>query len=317
MRAVVCTRYGGPEVLELREAPLPTPARGEVRVKVNTTAVTASDCITRAFSLPRSSPLGVMMGLVVGFRAPRNPILGMVLSGEVESIGAEVTSFAVGDKVFAFTGTRCGAYAEFVCVPERSRSLSIVPTVIAHKPTNLSDEEAVALLFGGLLASSFLARLELGAGTKLLVYGASGSIGSAALQLAKHAGAFVTAVCGPSNVERMKSLGADDVLDYTNADCADIRARYDFIFDAVGKKKTSRFKDECAALLAPGGRFLSVDDGSPRPNVAQLLELKRLAEVGALRPVIDRCYSLEQIVEAHRYVDEKHKRGNVVITVAH
>jgi NADPH:quinone reductase-like Zn-dependent oxidoreductase len=317
MKAVLCAKYGGPDVLRVGEVAKPIPRKNEVRIQVNATAVTASDCIARGFKLPRWSPLGIMMGLALGFRRPRNPILGLVLSGEIESTGKAVTSFKAGDKVFAFTGTRCGAYAEYVCLPERPGPLSIVPTLIAPKPTNLNDEQAASIPYGGLLAMCCLDQFKPGRGHNILIYGASGSIGSAAVQLAKNSGATVTAVCSTSNVSLMTALGADDVIDYTRVACVNVSQRYDFILDAVGKKKTSQFKLECSSLLAPSGTYLSVDDVSPKQTVEQLLELKRLAELGVLRPVIDRTYALEQIVEAHRYVDEGHKRGNVIITVGH
>lgn len=315
MRAALCTGYGAPEVLQVGEVPTPIPRRGEVRVQVNATAVTASDCITRRFAVPRWSPMGLMMGLALGFRRPRNPILGMVLSGEVDAVGAGVTSFAVGDRVFAFTGTRCGAHAEYACVPVRSPALAVVPTLIAARPRRLTDEEAAAIPFGGLLALCCLERLALTAGQRLLVYGASGSIGSAAVQLARCQGATVTAVCGPSNQALVASLGAAEVVDYTRATGADARGRYELILDAVGKARTSPFKEACRGRLSPGGRYLSIDDFTPRPRVEQLVELGRLAERGDLQPVIDRTFTLEDIVEAHRHVDQGHKRGNVVVTV--
>jgi len=253
------------------------------------------------------------MGLVVGFGKPRNPILGMVLAGEVESIGREVRRFRSGDPVFAFTvkssiQMRFGTYAEYICLPEES--------MMAVKPANLPFEEAAAVPYGGLLALHFLKKGNIRRGQKVLIYGASGAIGTAAVQLAKHHfGAVVTGVCSTTNLALVKSLGANYVIDYTKENMTSSGEQYDFVLDAVGKRKSSNLKGQCKTALTPKGKYISVDDGNPAPRLEDLLILKELAEAGKLKPVIDRCYPLEQIVEAHRYVDTGHKRGNVVITV--
>lgn len=302
MRAVVCTRYGPPEVLQLRDVPKPTPKRGEVCVKIFATAVTASDCIVRAFTVPLR--LKLPMGAVLGFTKPRNPILGLVLAGQVESVGRDVTQFKPGDQVYGFTAFRFGAYAEYKCLPEKA--------VLARKPSNVNYEEAAALPYGGLLALYFLQKATIQSRKRVLVYGASGAIGTAAVQLAKYFGANVTGVCSTANLDLVKSLGADAVIDYTREDFTQNKTRYDLIFNAVGKRKAML---QAEGSLTPDGTHITVDDSSPRLRAEDLVFLTELVEAGKLRPIIDRSYPLEQIVDAHRYVDQGHKKGNVVITV--
>jgi NADPH:quinone reductase-like Zn-dependent oxidoreductase len=312
MKAVICTRYGPPEVLQLSEVAKPTPKDHEVLVRIHATAVTASDCIVRGFKIPRWRPMGLMMGLVIGFTKPRNPILGMVLAGDVESAGKAVTRFTAGDPVYGHTFAprqiRFGAYAEYIALPENS--------LIALKSPKATYEEAAALPYGAGLALFFLRKGNIQRGQKVLIYGASGSIGTAAIQLVKHHfGAEVTGVCSTTNVELVKSLGADQVIDYTREDLTNTGGLYDFVFDAVGKSKSSELKRQCQKALTPNGKYLSVDDGSPRNHVEDLSLLNDLVEAGKMKPVIDRRYPLEQIVEAHRYVEAGHKKGNVVITL--
>src|ERR1700687_3825099 len=302
MRAVVCTRYGPPEVLQLRDLPKPTPRSGEFCVKIFATSVSASDCIVRAFNIPLR--LKLPMGAVLGFRAPRNPILGLVLAGEVESVGKDVTQFKPGDQVYAFTAFRFGAYAEYKCLPEKA--------VLARKPSNLTHEQAAAIPYGGLLALYFLKQAGIESRRRVLVYGASGAIGTSAVQLAKHFGAEVTGVCSAANLDLVKSLGADAVIDYTKEDFTQNGLRYDLVLNAVGKRKAVL---RAEGSLTPGGRHITVDDSSPKLRAEDLAFLTGLVEAGRLRPVIDRSYPLEQIVDAHRYVDQGHKKGNVVIAV--
>jgi len=310
VKAVICTKYGPPEVLQLKEVEKPVPGTSELCIKIEATAVTASDSMIRGFNVPVA--LRLPMGLVVGFRKPRNPILGMVLAGEVESIGKNVRRFQKGERVFAFTiknrfRMRFGTYAEYMCLPES--------WMVALKPTNLTYEEAAALPYGGMIALHFLRKGNIRSGQRVLIYGASGANGMSALQLAKYFGAEVTAVCGPSNLEMVKALGADFVADYTREEFVKSEKKYDLIFDAVGKRKSS--KVEFKKRLTPGGKFLSVDDGAPLSRIEDLILLRKLAEAGTIRAVIDRIVPLERIVEAHRYVDLGHKKGNVIITVDH
>jgi len=304
MKAIVCTKYGPPEVLQLQEVEKPTPRNNEVRIKIFATAVTSSDCLIRGSKVPLR--LWLPMRLVIGFTKPRNPILGMVFAGEVESVGTEVTRFQKGNQVYAFN-IRCGTYAEYTCLPENS--------VMAFKPSTVTYEEAAAVPYGGLLALHFLRKSQIQSGKKVLIYGASGAVGTAAIQLARHFGAEVTGVCSTTNVDLVKSLGAEKVIDYTQEDVTKGGELYDVIFDAVGKRKSSQLKLQCKKALTPTGKYLSVDDGSPELRSEDLHFLTELIEAGQIQAVIDRCYPLEHIVEAHRYVDQGHKKGNVVITV--
>ena len=254
------------------------------------------------------------MGAVVGFRAPRKPILGMVLAGEVDSAGNAVRRFKEGDQVFGSTlspgsniGVRFGAYAQYMCLPEDS--------LIATKPSNLSFEEAAAIPYGFGLAIYFLKKGNIQPGQKALIYGASGAIGTAAVQLTKHYGAEVTGVCSSGNFDLVRSLGAERLIDYRKEDSLPSGERYDFVFDAVGKAKDSRLKAACKKALTPNGQYLSVDSGNPGNYLDELEFLNELIKAGEFRAVIDRSYPLEEMAEAHRYVDKGHKRGNVVITI--
>ena len=306
MKAVVCTRYGPPEVLRVEEIATPVPRKNEVRIRIGATAVTSSDTYVRGLRL---SPAYRIMGrLALGWNAPRQPVLGMVLSGEVDSVGPDVRSFKVGDRVFGFNKSLFGTYAQYVCWPEDG--------LLAARPANLTDEEAAAIPYGGLLALSCLRRAGVRAGQRVLVFGASGAVGTSAVQLARHLGAEVTGVCSTANVELVTSLGAMRVVDYSAEDFTDGAERYDVIFDAVGKSKSASALRRGQRVLAPGGVCISVDDGSPRLRREDLVLLGELAALGEIRPVTDRTYDLDDIVDAHRYVDIGHKRGNVIISVA-
>jgi NADPH:quinone reductase-like Zn-dependent oxidoreductase len=249
-----------------------------------------------------------MARLVLGWNAPRRRVLGMVLSGVVDSVGADVRTFEPGDRVFGFNRHLFGTYAQYVCWPEDG--------LLAPRPANLTDEESAAIPYGGLLALHFLRKAGVRAGQSVLVFGASGAVGTSAVQLARHLGAEVTGVCSTTNVELVTSLGATRVVDYTVEDFVDRAERYDLVFDAVGKNKSASALRRCRQVLAPGGACLSVDDGTPKLRREDLVLLGELATKGEIRPVIDRTYALDDIVDAHRYVDMGHKRGNVIISVA-
>jgi NADPH:quinone reductase-like Zn-dependent oxidoreductase len=318
MKAIACTAYGAPEVLQPVDMDKPTPKDDEVLVRIYATAVTASDCIVRGFKLPVWHPVGFLMGAVVGFAKPRNPILGMVLSGEVATVGRAVTHFKPGDRVYAHTGTRFGCYAEYVCLREadRARYPGDIPSVMALKPSTMTDSEAAAIPYGGIMALHYLSRASIQPGQKVLIYGASGAIGASAVQIAKHHyGADVTGVCSTANVDLVHSLGADEVIDYTQQKWLPAGNVYDFVLDAVGKKKSSPLKVACQKALTPNGTATSVDTGHPALKAELLRALTEMVEAGQLKAVIDRCYPLEAMAEAHRYVDQGHKKGNVVITV--
>jgi len=307
MKAMVCTHYGPPEVLQLREVEKPVPKNNEVLIKIHATAVTSGDCRCRGFTIPVHFSIltRLAMRLALGITRPRKPILGLVLAGEVETAGRDVKQYKKGDQVFGDTGMRFGAYAEYTCLPENA--------VITLKPANVTYEEAAAVPFGGSTALYFLRKGKIRRGQNVLIYGASGAVGTSAVQLARYFGADVTGVCSTTNLELVRSLGARTVIDYTKEDFAERNERYDIIFDAVGKTSESL----CRKALAPGGTFVSVMKGHAGESTEDLVLLKELVEAGKIRPVIDRCYPLEQIVEAHRYVEQGHKKGNVVITVKH
>jgi len=306
MKAIICTKYGPPEVLQLKDVDKPAPKDNEVLIKIFATAVTASDCIIRGSKV--STALWLPMHLMVGFTKPRQPILGLVLAGEIESVGKDVKRLRKGDQVYGMTEFGFGTYAEYKCMREDG--------CLVAKPQNISNEEAAAVVYGGILATHYLKKGNIQRGQNVLIYGASGAIGTTAVQLAKHFGAQVTGVCSTANLGLVKSLGADAVIDYTKEDSISGDERYDLILDAVGKRKSSKLKVKCKQALAPTGKYVSVDDGLLKSQTEYLVQLKEVIEAGHFKAVIDRSYPLEQIVEAHRHVDGGHKKGNVVITVA-
>ena len=322
MKAYTYARYGPPEVLRLTDLPKPVPGPNEILIRVRATTVTSADWRLRSLEMPRG--FGMFGRLALGITGPRKPILGSELSGEVEAVGPAVTAFRVGDPVFAFPGVTMGCHAEYKCLPADGG--------VAPKPANLSFEEAAALSFGGSTMLDFFGRADLRAGERVLVNGASGAVGSAAVQLAKQFGALVTAVCSTANVALVESIGADDVIDYTQQDFARSNAQYDVIVDTVGNAPFAR----CAPVLPKGGRLLLVLAGlkdvltapwitrtSGRKVVAgpaterpeYIRQLGELASAGQFKPVIDQVFPFEEMIEAHRYVDLGRKRGNVVVTV--
>jgi NADPH:quinone reductase-like Zn-dependent oxidoreductase len=313
MRAAVCTAYGPPEVLQLRDVEMPVPGDHEVLIKVHATTAHRGDVRIRSFDVPRGQRL--MARLVLGFTRPKNPILGMELAGVVEGVGKNVTLFKKGDEVFGFTGWGLGAYAEYACVAEKPRKSVTKDGMLATKPANMTLQAAAAgVATGGATALRVLRKANIKRSQKVLIYGASGSVGTYAVQLAKSFGAEVTGVCSTANVELVRSLGADHVIDYTQQDFTEGDEVYDVVFDAVGKLSPSRAKRP----LRKTGVYLNVnrDSGSGGGSPEDLVFLKELIETGKVRAVIDRCYPLEEIVEAHTYVEKGHKKGHVVVTVA-
>ncbi|WP_460497960.1 NAD(P)-dependent alcohol dehydrogenase [Glycomyces tarimensis] len=305
MRAAVCMQYGPPEGLELRALAKPEPAPGEVLIKVFATTAHVGDTRIR-----RADPF--LVRLAYGPLKPRKAlVLGLEISGVVEAVGRKVTSFTAGDAVFAFTGFGLGGYAEYRCLAAADTGRPGRTGLVAHKPANLAHEEAAAVPAGGLTALKNLQKARIRPGHKILVNGASGSLGTYAVQLAKHHGAEVTAVCGTGNRDLVASLGADTVIDYTEEDFTQGQGAYDIVYDAVMKTTAAR----CRRILNHGGVFVG-NSRLPRMEHADLVFLRDLIEQGRLRPVIDRTYSLDEIVEAHRYVDQGHKKGNVPVTVS-
>jgi len=309
MKAFICTKYGPPEVLQLREVEKPLPKDNEVLIKIYATAVTASDIFIRSSQLPIQ--FLIPMRLMLGLTKPRKSIIGLVLAGEIESIGKNVKRFRIGDQVYGLTGFGLGAYAEYKCMKETDSKHGC----LAIKPANISYEEATVVIYGGLLAFQYMEKGNIQRGQKVLIYGASGTSGTTAIQLAKYLGAKVTGVCSTTNLELVKSLGADTIIDYTKENTINPGLQYDFILDAVGKIKTSKLKEACKKALAPGGKYVSIDDGKLILDSKRLALIKELVEAGHIKPVIDRCYPFEELVDAHKYVGKGHKKGGVVIKV--
>lgn len=324
MKAVVYSKYGPPEVLHIADVEKPVPKDNEVLIKVAATTVTAGDTRMRSFTVPPS--FWIPARLFLGIRGPKRTVLGMELAGDVEAVGKDVTHFQSGDLVFGSALDHDGgAYAEYVCLPEDG--------LLVTRPATLSAEDAATLPVGGRTALYFLRTADIQPGQSVVIYGASGSVGTFAVQIAKHFGAEVTGVCSSANLALVKSLGADHVIDYTQEDFTKNGVTYDVIFDAVGK---APFADAVSSLASDGVLLHAVSapgvsmrmkwtslttgkktvGGGPPRDSEDLLYLRDLVEAGKLKPIIDRRYSLEHIVDAHRYVDTGRKRGNVVITVA-
>lgn len=324
MKAVVYDHYGPPDVLRMEDVARPQPAADEILVKVHATAVTRTDCATRDANRRSGLAVTLVSRMVSGLARPRQPILGSEFAGEVEQVGAGVEDFAPGDRVFGSTGFGFGAYAEWLCMKASGR--------VARMPHDLAFPEAAAITDGGLNSLWCLRQGALQRGERVLVYGASGAIGTAGVQLARHFGASVTAVCGEKNLELVKSLGAEAAIDYTREDFTKSGQTYDVIFDAVGKHSFAR----CKGSLKRGGRYLATDGlGNlltaiwtrrfgdkrvvfsipPRYTKQDVELLKELVEAGAFRAVIDRCYAFDEVVEAARYVETEQKTGNVILLV--
>ena len=317
MKAIAWTEYGAPDVLKIKEFEKPSPKDNEVLIKIHASSVTAGDCRLRAFKVPVG--FWLLTRLVFGLTKPRNPISGMTFSGEVEAIGKEVRLFKQGDKVYGTTGMRLRANAEYTCLPENS--------ALVEKPSNMTHEQAAAVIFGGLAAIHFLReRANIQKGQKVLVNGASGDVGTASIQLAKYLGAEVTGICSTSNIELVESLGAEKVIDYTKEDFTKSKEAYDVILDAVGNLSLN----QCKRLLTKQGKLILINTGLltnllsvVKKNLicgvageskASLDFLRERIESGDIKAVIDRIYPLEKTAEAHRYVDKGHKKGSVVIS---
>jgi len=286
------------------------PKDNEVCIKIYAAGVTASDIFIRSSNIPLR--LLIPMRIMVGITKPRRPILGLVLAGKVETVGKDIERFKPGDNVYGLAGFKFGAYAEYVCLKETDSTAGS----IAFKPDNISYEEATVAAYGGMLAFQFLVEGNIRKGNKVLIYGASGSSGTLAVQIAKHLGAEVTGVCSTTNLEMVKNLGADHVMDYTKQDFLPEGTKYDFVLDSVGKAKTSKLKKACKNALTPNGKYLTVDDRALKLESERLDKIKEYIESGCLKPVLDKCYSLDEIVEAHRYVEKGHKKGGVAITIS-
>jgi NADPH:quinone reductase-like Zn-dependent oxidoreductase len=328
MKAIVMTKFGPPEVLRLQEVAKPVPKDNEVLIKIHATTAFAGDCELRSLKVPIE--LRLAFSIYMRFFRPKPIILGQELAGEVEAIGKDVRKFKVGDSVFATTSLGLGAYAQYKCMPEEPRMMG---GALALKPANLSYAEAAAVPVGGLEALHFFRKGKIQSGERVLINGAGGSIGTMLVQMARLRGAQVTAVDSTEKLGMLRSIGAERVIDYAREDFTRSDQMYEVIFDVVGKSSFSR----SLRVLTPSGRYLLVNPrlsqrfqarwaatggkqvihGAGSQNAEDLLHLKDLIEAGLLRPIIDRTYPLEQIVEAHRYVDQGHKKGNVAAIVAH
>lgn len=310
MKAVVCARYGLPDVLKIARCQKPIPGDDEVLISIRATSVTNSDIFIRSSKV--SPRLLIPFRIMIGITKPRNAIIGQVFAGVVAQAGSKIRRFQLGDQVYGLTGFSLGAYAEYKCMKEADSKQGCV----AIKPHNISFEEATSAAYGGLLALQCLEQADIQPRQKVLIYGASGTSGTIALQFAKHLQAEVTGVCGPNHIEFIRALGADKTLDYTQDSAIGNLESYDLVVDCVGKARSSPLKVACKTALTTTGKYLSIDDSALRLDSSRLDRIRKLIESGQIKPINDRCYSLDQIAEAHRYVERGHKQGNVAVTVS-
>lgn len=308
MKAIVCTKYGSAEVLQLGERDKPVPKDDEVLIKIYATSVTNSDLFIRGWNLPLRMRL--MLRVALGLRRPRVGVIGETFAGEIEQAGPETSRFKVGDRVYGLTGFSLGAYADYKAMKDVDSKRGC----LALMPANISFEEATAAAYGGLLALQRLEPMDIQPGQKVLVYGASGTTGVVAVQYAKHRGAEVTGVCGAAHGDFVKSLGADKVLDYQDDEAAAALETYDVVLDAVGKAKKSDLRTALEERTDKK-RLVSIDDSALLLDSGRLDRIRELVEIWAIRPLNDRVYPFEEMVEAHRYVETGHKAGNVAVTV--
>jgi NADPH:quinone reductase-like Zn-dependent oxidoreductase len=307
MKAAICTKYGLPEVIKIEDVPKPIPKDNEILIRIITTTVQTGDCKLRDLTGVNASKTNYnpavkfLMRIMMGYNKPKNPIFGTESYGKIESVGKKVTKHKAGDEVIAMTDVKMGAHAEYIVWPEGK--------LIINKPNGITSEQAAALSFGGTTALCFLGKANIQKGQTILINGASGAVGSSAVQIAKYFGAIVTGVCGTNNIELVKSIGADYVVDYTRETVGNGNIQYDVIFDAVGKTS----KNNCKKILKPDGRYITVLSGIAMGKQKDLNLLKNLAEQNKYTVIIDKCYRLEEIVEAYRYVETGHKKGNVII----
>lgn len=305
MKAIVCTQYGGPEVLHLAEMPKPIPKDNEILVRIIATSVNSGDARVRSLKV-KSGLTRLIMRLVLGISKPRKPILGTVFAGVVETVGSKVNAFKVGDKVFGMTGLKFGTYAEYVAVNQKSKVMAM--------PANATFEEAAAIVFGGQTAIYFLEKAKIAERTnpKILIIGATGSVGTSAIQIATYYNADITAVCSTGGLQLVHELGVNNIVLYDKEELISLTERFDIIFDAVGKSN----KKQCEPLLNKNGIYKNVESVYAEETIQQLQLLKQLFEKGELKAVIDKTYKMEEIVAAHRYIDSGRKKGNVVLKIS-
>lgn len=314
MKAIVRSKYGPPEVLHLSEVKKPVPKDNELLINIKASAVTNSDIFIRSSKLP--FPIIIPFRLMMGVFKPRKSIMGLVFSGVVKEIGCKIKRFSPGDEVYGMTGFNLGAYAEYTCIKETDSTTGCV----SIKPKNISFEEATSAVYGGSLALQYMDMGNIKKNQNILIYGASGTSGTIAIQYGKYLGAKVTGVCSGKNINFIKSLGADYAIDYKTTDTLEKNTKFDFILDSVGhgpdgKIRTSRLMEECKKALTEKGKYVSIDNGALKLNSKRLDFLTKLIEENRIKPIVDKVYPIEKIVEAHRYVEKGHKRGGVAIRI--